>query len=219
MKFKLISVIALASAIFPLSASASPANLQSAIVDDGSGGSLGCQFLLCIASPNPMSISECKPPVKKVLRRLSRGKGIPICAMETSSLFPNIKQSDVNIDYHRVKEPTPDCPTGYKEGEGKGVYHQGVMPRGASRYNRRNLGKGYQTQTKQKRSGKDDSESYISQRVCYKGNQNGYIPSYSRRDDFYPAHYWYDEVKIMTEDHASWEFNVTIDDYFQKHRF
>jgi len=41
----------------------------------------GCEVLLCMASSNWRSISQCVPPMQQVLRDLSRGKPFPVCPM------------------------------------------------------------------------------------------------------------------------------------------
>ena len=41
----------------------------------------GCLVLLCFAAPSWRSIPQCVPPIKQVLRDLSRGKPFPTCGM------------------------------------------------------------------------------------------------------------------------------------------
>lgn len=41
----------------------------------------GCLVLLCFAAPSWRSIPQCVPPIKQVLRDLSRGKPFPTCSM------------------------------------------------------------------------------------------------------------------------------------------
>jgi len=65
MKFKIALVSALSAALMvPMSARA----------DDA------CTVVLCLAG-NWRNISECVPPVKRVLRRLMLGGGFPVCSM------------------------------------------------------------------------------------------------------------------------------------------
>lgn len=41
----------------------------------------GCLVLLCFAAPSWRSVPQCVPPIRQVMRDLSRGKGFPSCAM------------------------------------------------------------------------------------------------------------------------------------------
>ena len=41
----------------------------------------GCTVMLCLAAPNWRGIQECVPPVRQVMRDLSRGKPFPKCEM------------------------------------------------------------------------------------------------------------------------------------------
>lgn len=45
-----------------------------------SGGVYGCAVVLCLANPNGWgSVSECKPPIKKLFKDLAKGKSFPSC--------------------------------------------------------------------------------------------------------------------------------------------
>lgn len=46
----------------------------------------GCQVLLCLSNPaGPMAVSECKPPIKKLYKRLVQGKPFPSCTFVDGS--------------------------------------------------------------------------------------------------------------------------------------
>lgn len=44
--------------------------------------SFGCEVLLCLAASNGTP-AECKPPLKKLFKRLAKGKSFPSCKMES----------------------------------------------------------------------------------------------------------------------------------------
>lgn len=49
----------------------------------------GCLVLLCFAAPSWRSVPQCVPPIRQVLRDLSRGKSFPSCAMAGAGTSAN----------------------------------------------------------------------------------------------------------------------------------
>lgn len=116
----------------------------------------GCTFVLCIAAPNPMSIAECAPTVKKVLKRIAKGKSPPVCKAsngedyryKTRSVFikesSQLERATANppqgydavitrvlfspFSENKVYVKPFNCPAGYRNGEQNVIYHEGKMP-------------------------------------------------------------------------------------------
>lgn len=75
----------------------------------------GCLVLLCFAAPSWRSIAQCVPPIKQVLRDLTRGKPFPSCAMAGGG----------NSASHTWASAPSYCPPQYtrvSEGEGGPIY-------------------------------------------------------------------------------------------------
>jgi hypothetical protein len=68
----------------------------------------GCEVLLCLANPQgPRAVSQCVPPINRLMRDLARGRGFPTCSMATG---PNGRSyASPTSSYYDA------CPTGTSE--------------------------------------------------------------------------------------------------------
>lgn len=183
---------------------------------------LGCTFALCIASPNPMGIKECVSPVKTVLKRLAKGKGLPTCSLVNEKGSTSQNSTIPKITYSRAN-PIPPCPEGQKYGQDGVIYHAGKKPAG--------LKDNFWSVTKisggvsSVKNGSDDNHflgSPYSSRVCIGGNNNGtFTDNYRNSDETVRVvHQWYDTVSSVSRDGATWQFFVDVDgSYKTYHRF
>lgn len=191
------------------------------IVAQASDDNLGCTFALCIASPNPMGIKECVSPVKTVLKRLAKGKGLPTCSLVNEKGTTSQLTSIPKITYARAT-PLPPCPVGQKFGADNVVYHAGAKPTGLvdKFWTKTNISGGIQSI----KSGGDDTlwQSPYRSRVCIGGSYLGAFTDRYRDSDETVSivHQWYQNVTSVTPDGATWEFNVDVDgNYKTYHRF
>lgn len=173
-----------------------------------------------MGAPNPMGIAECAPTVKKVLRDLSKGRGLPVCTLESGL---DSKSSGSYVTYTRASY-TPRCPNGYVQGSDGVFYHQGNKPEGYG-FNIRGGSQNVRIT--------DDGDGIgifrglrgeYSQRICVSGNNNGSYTwrSGSRFDEDYKVetHTWYDLVSVMKPDGAVYEFTLHVDNApYSIHRF
>ncbi|OBX64353.1 hypothetical protein A9299_10130 [Moraxella osloensis] len=124
---------------------------------------LGCEFVLCMGSPNPLGIKECVSPVKKVLKMVKKGKKPPMCKMQDgteykysvrpklldkpiSGLNPNNKGVTLpplgaGGNYIPVPSTTNYCPKGlvtssYDESV---IFHTGALPASYNRFDFKEL--------------------------------------------------------------------------------
>lgn len=193
------------------------------IVAQASDDNLGCTFALCIASPNPMGIKECVSPVKTVLKRLAKGKGLPTCSLVNEKGTTSQLTSVPKITYARAN-PIPPCPQGQTYGADNVIYHAGAKPAGLkdSSFTITKISGGVQSV----KNGNEDSSVFnlspYQSRVCIGGQSLGtFTDRYRNGDDYVTIkHEWRQNVSSVTRDGATWEFNVDVDgNYKTYHRF
>lgn len=175
-----------------------------------------CKFMLCLGSKNPNGIAECKAVIDKTVKEMKNTKSLSPCIMKDGR---DSKEIGSYVTFARARR-TALCPAGTIQGRDGVFYHKAVIEKEPNTKEKETNKKSFldlkiDINDKGVRNvlinndlfGSDDK--YL-QRVCIAG-QNLFTKE---------NHEWYEDVKVIKSDGASFEFSFFVDGkFYMNHRF